>query len=564
MPSIKATKIEFKPGFPFRKFKNLAIPLAPRITLICGHNGVGKSTILGLLSSLSGLTDPASPKSYFGRLFDASIADIVYIDHATEVAAPKAAAQLSQPLIHYSIDGAPLVKECSLTRRGREPRARVVARNIPHKAFSHAGVTVGPDAKVPLPTIFLGMVRMLPVGESPDKRVDNAVAETWHADDEAFMLGLVKSVIPGAGAKAGSIAVNRVTHTRKLSTHPAYPYGPRSVSLGQDSLGAIVTALASFHRVKRVLGADYHGGLLVIDELDAGFHPHAIGTLVKELRKAADDLNLQIVATTHSTRLIEAIHPEGPSKGVKGKDSVAYLRNTRAPEYDPDMGLADILQDMDLVPPAAKPKPPEIKVYFEDDEAWEVFGLVTRREWIKQIETNLNVKVKPMPLGIGCSSLALLPAKDPYFKTVVLAVDADGQRPATVPANLVELPGGVGSDGKGLSPERTLVQYIRKLVDEDKSLHPIAWSDARLKKYSTDSLESNLLTGLRDPLDRKAAKTWWREKSQYIKTWGLYEIWAKANPAVITAYEQKLEAAVKAAAKARRAAEELAKRGLPR
>lgn len=40
MPSIKATKIEFKPEFPFRKFKNLVIPLAPRITLLCGHNGV--------------------------------------------------------------------------------------------------------------------------------------------------------------------------------------------------------------------------------------------------------------------------------------------------------------------------------------------------------------------------------------------------------------------------------------------------------------------------------------------------------------------------------------------
>lgn len=559
MPSIKATKIEFKPGFPFRKFKNLSIPLAPRITLLSGHNGVGKSTILGLLSSLSGLTQ-GSEKSYFGKLFDASIADIVYIDHAAEVAAPKALGQLAEPLVHYSIDGAQLVKECSLTRRGQAPRARVVARNHPHQPFSHAGITVGPDAKVPLPTMFLGMVRMLPVGESPDNRVHNTVAEAWHVDDQAFMLSMVKSVIPAAGARIGSIAVNRVSHTSKLSTHPAYPYSPRSVSLGQDSLGAIVTALASFHRIKRALGANYYGGLLVIDELDASFHPHAIGILVKELRKAADDLNLQIVATTHSTRLIEAIHPEGPSKGAKGKDAVVYLRNSRAPEYDPDMGFADILQDMDLVPPTAKPKP-EIKVYFEDDEACEVFKLVTPRDLLKRFETAYNVKIKAMPLGIGCSSLAMLPAKDKYFETVVLAVDADGQRPTSLPANLLELPGGLGADGKGLSPERTLVQYIRQLVNDDKTLHPIAWADSRLKRYSTDNLESNLLTGLSDPLDRKAAKTWWREKRQYINEWGLYEIWAKANPTLIADYERRLEVAVKAAAKARRAHEELAKRG---
>lgn len=559
MQSIKATKIEFKPGFPFRKFKNLTIPLAPRITLLCGHNGVGKSTILGLLSSMSGLTQ-GSHKSYFGTLFDASIADIVYIDHATEVAKPKAAGQLAVPLIHYNIAGAQLIKECSLTRRGQAPRARVVPRNNPHKNFSHAGITVGPDAKVPLPTIFLGMVRMLPVGESPDKRVQNSVAEVWHPNDEQFMLDFVKSVIPGAGAMTGSIAVNRVTHTRKLSTHPAYPYGPRSVSLGQDSLGAIVTALASFHRIKRALGTDYHGGLLVIDELDAGFHPHAIGTLAKELRKAADELDLQIVATTHSTRLIEAIHPEGPSKGAHGKDSVAYLRNTRAPEYDSDMGLADILRDMDLVPPATRPKPPEIKVYFEDDEACQVFDWVTRKELLKEIETTLSVKIKPMPLGIGCSSLAMLPEKDAYFKTVVLAMDADGQRPSAVTPNLLELPAAVGPDGKGLSPERSLVQYIRQLVNDDKAQHPIAWADSRLKKYSTDSLESNLLAGLPSHLDRKTAKAWWREKRQYIREWGLYEIWAKANQGLITAYEQRLKDAVKAAAKARRAQEELAKR----
>lgn len=296
MPTIKVTKIEFKPDHAFRKFKNLTIPLAPRLTVICGHNGVGKSTILGILSSLSGLTT-AAEKSYFGKTFDASIADIVYIHHPSEVAARKAAGTLCEPQLHYSVAGTPLVKECSLTKRGASARARVVSRNNPHKKFDHGGVTVGPDAKVPLPTMYLGMARMLPVGESPDGRVHNNVAETWHAEDEKFMLEFVKRVIPGAGAKAGAIAVNRVTHTSKLSTHPSYPYGPRSVSLGQDSLGAIVTALASFYRLKRSLGADYYGGLLVIDELDAGFHPHAINILIAELRKAADDLDLQIVAT---------------------------------------------------------------------------------------------------------------------------------------------------------------------------------------------------------------------------------------------------------------------------
>ena len=70
-----------------------------------------------------------------------------------------------------------------------------------------------------------------------------------------------------------------------------------------------------------------------------------------------------------------------------------------------------------------------------------------------------------------------------------------------------------------------------------------------------------LLAGVIDPLDRKTAKNWWREKKKYLEEWGLYEIWAKANPSLIADYEARFEAAVKAATKERRAQEELAKRG---
>ncbi|WP_197339869.1 AAA family ATPase [Ralstonia solanacearum] len=559
MSKIKVKAIEFKDQHPFRKLKGLNLPIAPRITLICGHNGVGKSTILGLLSSASG-TAKASPKSYFGKMFDASIADIIYIDHKNEVQNPKTAGKLSEPLIHYSVDGKPLVKECSLTRRGTAPRARVVARSVPHKKCFHLSPALGPDAKVPLPTIFLGMARMLPVGESPDSRIQNTVADVWEPEDEAFMLAFVKKVIPGAGAQAGAIAVNRIKLTSKLATHPTYPYGTRSVSLGQDSLGSIITALASFNRLKRHMGDAYPGGLLVIDELDAGFHPHAIGVLTEQLKAKADELQLQIVATTHSPRLIEAIHPGRASGTAKARDDVIYLRNTRAPKFDPSLELSDVLRDMDLVPPEKQPVP-KIKIYFEDDEAKEVFDIIVRRSVTKQIEEDLGVKLEAMPLGVGCSSLAKLPSKDPYFATVVLIVDADSERPKNAPASLVELPGAVDSNGRGLSPERTAIKYIRSLVDNPEA-HGKAWADPRLKGYSTDSLEAHLLAGdVDESIDRKKAKEWWRSNREHLREWAIYKHWAAENVPLITAFEVKLKEAAKEAKKARARQEALAKFG---
>lgn len=50
---LKSLAIE-RPAF--RKLKDLTIAFAPRITLIAGHNGIGKSTILALVANGSGLT----------------------------------------------------------------------------------------------------------------------------------------------------------------------------------------------------------------------------------------------------------------------------------------------------------------------------------------------------------------------------------------------------------------------------------------------------------------------------------------------------------------------------
>jgi predicted ATPase len=52
---IKVQTIKFDQP-PFRKLGAIEINLAPRVTLIAGRNGVGKSTILALIAGCSGIT----------------------------------------------------------------------------------------------------------------------------------------------------------------------------------------------------------------------------------------------------------------------------------------------------------------------------------------------------------------------------------------------------------------------------------------------------------------------------------------------------------------------------
>jgi len=395
---------------------------------------------------------------------------------------------------------------------------------------------------------------MLPIGESPDSRIQNSPPVKWDKADQDFLADLINEIVPGSNAMSAAVSANRVKLTTKVSSHPKYSHHVRSVSLGQDSLGAIATAIASFHRLKRQQGADYRGGLLIIDELDAGFHPHALKKLAKALQRVADELSLQIVATTHSPVLIRAIHPDGPIAGkAKKLDSVVYLRNTSKPRHDSSFGLEDILNDMDLTPPGVEPPPPVLQVYFEDDEAKEMFDRVTPAEYLQTLGEKYRVKIVPLPLGVGCSSLERLPSKDPYFKSVLLVLDADGKHSNSTPENAVFLPGGADSVGNGLSPERTMIQFIREVLENEDSYTDF-WNAPKISKMSTDNLRETFVGSptITIGMDRKEAKEWWKSSFTQLNNLKLIEQWAIHNAAKVSMYLESLDAAVKVAAKEKR------------
>lgn len=564
MPEFKLNKLIINEP-PFRKLKKIEFEFAPRITLIAGHNGIGKSTILALVANGSGLTD-SDHSSYAGKTFQGNLNEIIHLDYDSEFAVKKENKTLPRPILEYSLNGDIFSKRCALTKRtipateSKPSRleVRVVPRNVPltDQAIPNTGIVIGSSSKVPIPTLYLGMTRMLPIGESDPEMVENTPDTLIHKADVDFITTFVNSVIgvSASTSTAKSITTQSIKGTNKTTKHPAYSHSPKTVSLGQDSLSAIATALASFQKLKREW-PDYPGGLLVIDELDAGFHPHAQKRLISSIGNAAKKLNLQVVATTHSLCLIEAIHPDANPIGDKGEyvDKVIYIRDTIHPKIT-ESSLTAIRDDMNLSPP--KPKPKEttkyLKVYLEDAEANRFVKALLTRKLQNKVKNACGALLKPIPISVGCENLQGLQQFDPHFKTVLIAVDADSKvrtgSGKNKIKNVVKLPGGSDDTGKGFNPERTIYEFVKELIETEDG-YPIARAHLDELGVTSDQLYHHLIEGDVNITKRESSKNWMKGRLQVIDDWSLIDLWLLENTEKVKIFEENLVEAAIATAK---------------
>lgn len=540
-PKIQLKSIRFGTP-PFRKLGNIYIEFADRLTLIAGHNGIGKSTILGLIANTFGMTDRGGPKSYFGETFSANIERIVYLALAEVDATQKDLA--SAPIVIASIDNTEVKKRCSMTRRSVWKRARVVPRTV-DKAEDD---TVGQDAKIPLPTIYLGMRRLASAGEADEKEVASSKLD-MHPADSALMVAFVSSVIHGTELNT-DVTHQTIKGSKKKTAQPGYTqHDALAVSMGQDSLGSMATALASFNQLKRDMGDAYPGGLLVIDEMDVGFHPHAIERLAKSLKTYAKQLELQIIATTHSPRLIQAVHPDGDGN-ANAPDKVIYLLDTKFPRLAGDQSLRAMLNDMALTPDEDKPKrkaKPTLAVYFEDDEAAQFCCRLIPAAKKRALSKKYGVRINWISLGIGGSNLVKLPEKDPLFLDRVLVVDADTLVPQAAAArgNIVKLPNVHGTTGVARSLENTIKQFLRDISNTANGPLHQALLNLNTQNPTSDKVHRNFFQdGEGKSTERTKTKAWWNKHWSKLKNWGVIEQWAKVYKTEADKFEAAFEATV--------------------
>lgn len=533
---IKIRSISFGSS-KFRKFQNITIPIADRITLIAGHNGIGKSTILGLIASASANLDK---KSYFDKNFSYDINDIIHLD---PFELENKELKIPWPKIVYSSNEIEHWKNIRITLRQKENRLRSVSTtdtNSPDKSLS------APDGKFPLPTIYLGMLRMLPIGESNPTDIV-CIHNDMNVEDKASLKSFINKVIRNTAVNSGDEIIKQsINNTGKNSNHPSYSHNVRSISLGQDSLSSIATAIVSFHKLKRELGNNYKGGILLIDEIDAGFHPKAQQNLINALSNEANTLSLQIIATTHSAGLIEYVHSDSKIRDNSNRnlDKVIYLAGTGTPSIV-NWSLEKILSDMSLsaLPEEKKEKIPVIKAYLEDEQALiflkGILGMTRNQKTF--YGKGSKKKLEIIPIGVGGSNIINLPKHDKYFNDVLLIVDADTSIPRTS-KNALKLP---TVKSMSYSPERTIYEYLKELAKGNSSKYYSTYQNLLNEGISQDRLNEEFLSSGSDITKRDPAKRWFNNIYQNLNTYNLFQCWVndhqQETEQFIHNLEEKLE-----------------------
>lgn len=536
---MKIKSISFG-DIPFRMFRNLTINISERLTVIAGHNGIGKSTLLGLIANGSELKS-SEGKTLLKRSFQAQLHELFYLDIERDYV-KKTADKPYFTLTYSHPEKEDLIKTCNVSKHSEKKlgieRLKVVPRG------EQEGWDVGASAKVPIPTLFLSMSRMLPNGEYQSS-LNSELSKTLSDEDKIYIREKFKAIIDNKVVDSNHITKQELKGTTKKSLLPEFEHSTRTISLGQDSLGVIITALASFAKLKRE-NPNYKGGILLIDEIDAGFHPRAQIKLIQLIKKEAKSLNLQIIMTSHSLTIIQEVLKISDETARAGRniDSVVYIEDVLRPKLMEYPTYENIKSDMLGILPTFDDVTPQIKVYFEDKEAeWFFNKLLETEKFDSKLSYGYDLTL--VSAKLGCDNLRTLYTTDDYFRQVVIVFDNDVLlNDRTTPImeeskTILALPAIIGDDVANIeirTPEFQIYSYLSKLLLNLE--HPY-WNNLP-HRYNIELIKDSIIdtfpmTAGQEPL-RVIRKEWFKTNLIHFEQTNLMAYFYHDNIDVITPF----------------------------
>lgn len=437
----------------FRGFEDFTMSLNPNITCIAGHNGVGKSTILAILSNCGEIKNYKTLngqkfKGEFNRIiignkdFDDreestikfSFSGLIESGQTINEISFRKTFQKSKKLKGYKLlkksqrnkiaelynaaqendndlEELPMSSLYYLTDKTESnTRFRLIPKKQPN-VRDH-------EQKISWPTLYIGLSRLYPVGENEEKVEYKKLESTF----DNLIITKHKEIMSSVD-EYESLENTTISNLKSSTSIKTAQYPPTANSSGQDNLGQILTAVYSFEKLKSDMGSGYKGGLLVIDELDAALHPAAQNRLLKFLKEKSQDLDLQVVFTTHSLSLLEYI-----SEICKRDSKVTtyYLTKARGKVEHVENPTSrylrnDLTQQMETVPSK------RIPVLTEDSVArWYLEKII---EFYNNKKGNVKIDIQRLNFiesEIGWSNISGLIKNDfSYYSNYIIVFDTD-------------------------------------------------------------------------------------------------------------------------------------------
>ena len=414
----------------FRKFAPEShIQLNDILTLIVGQNATSKSTLLGMIAqpfefskqwkvytSAYNEINKSKQKTILNHLYETDYSEIFRMSYKYDT--PE-----TNNYAYNIVLGSELGElELPITMKKRTDQTDNKIRFVTGKT-RNAG-----EGNYPHPLIYLGLNRLYPLANSEKIEVD-----------PNYSLSTKEMNLYVKWQKQITLIPENITpefissDTKDFLACESEFYDAEANSAGQDNIGQILSAILSFRRLKMKLGEKYRGGILLIDEVDATLHTVAQENLIKLLIQVAKELNLQIICTTHSTKIIELC-----SHQYKSESSIVSLYRRRGKVLvDCHASYESIIAEIN----AATLIKSATTLLFEDMVASNFFKVITNnifKDYINIYDTNNGNEISlPADVLIRLSSKNI-----PEFRKIFFIVDPD--MASQVPSksnNILALPG---------------------------------------------------------------------------------------------------------------------------
>jgi predicted ATPase len=533
----------------FRALNNVNIEFGDYITVICGKNGTSKSSILGIAAQIFSFekdyvtgNDLRGFKQISGKDFKSKYKEHIRISEKFDVPGSLSASIF----LHdgYSEQDATANLELMTRRVAKDEESKkILPRPVIRKNSTATGNT---SRNFTHPVVFLSLKRLYPIADRDYKAIDFDYLKAHEKDFIALTNELLNRSSTQATGTHGTIT-SAVAHGDN--------YDHESVSAGEDNAGQIIMALLSFKKLKAEY-ADYKGGLLLVDEADAGLFPTAQVNLLKIFERECRKLNLQVVMTSHSPVMIEYAHEQSQREHSK-KFKTVYLSNTYGDvQVIQDWSWAKISADIHTktVSVGQATTLPSVNVYFEDKEAEDFFVALMNRQSIKKFSNRMS------GIKMGCTNYKeLLDKKVPEFTVnSVICLDSDAKSLLNDKnyKTVVFLPG-------DLPPDQLIFEHLYNLPPDDNFWkNNLQFSRAVFTSVGREVIKELGITGnIVDLKERLAAYRGEKVKRQIfknfynstdiqmliaasVKPFNAWRHWVEKNPQAVNVFLESFKVAM--------------------